>query len=132
MKRAKLLARTKLSRAKEKRITPIRQPSNRSRQLVLSVDALHPHFEFARGFFANGVVSLIYFHFLSIICALCRTGFHRCQHGLRKMRDSARNDISRTHANFACAHKCEQNTTYPYTLSHFIKCRLFANNTFNC
>ena len=50
---------------------------------------------------------------------------HRCQHGLRKMRDSARNDISRTHANFACAHKCEQNTTYPYTLSHFIKWRLF-------
>ena len=31
---------------------------------------------------------------------------HRCQHGLRKMRESARNDISRTHANFARAHKC--------------------------
>ena len=27
--------------------------------------------------------------------------WHRCQHGLRKMRESARNDISRTHANFA-------------------------------
>ena len=37
---------------------------------------------------------------------------HRCQHGLRKMRESARNDISRTHANFARAHKCEQNTIY--------------------
>ena len=30
---------------------------------------------------------------------------HRCQHGLRKMRESARNDISRTHANVARAHK---------------------------
>ena len=58
--------------------------------------------------------------------------FHRCQHGLRKIRESARNNISRTHANFARAHKCEQNTTYPYTLSHFITCRHFlANNTFN-
>ena len=37
---------------------------------------------------------------------------HRCQRGLRKMRESARNDISRTHANFARAHKCEQNTAY--------------------
>ena len=37
---------------------------------------------------------------------------HRCQHGLRKMRESARNDISRTHANFVRAHKCEQNTAY--------------------
>ena len=46
---------------------------------------------------------------------------HRCQHGLRKMRDSARNDISRTHANFACAHKCEQNTTYPYTLCRLLQ-----------
>ena len=38
--------------------------------------------------------------------------YHRCQHGLRKMRESARNDISRIHANFARAHKCEQNTAY--------------------
>ena len=37
---------------------------------------------------------------------------HRCQHGLMKMRESARNDISRTHANFARVHKCEQNTAY--------------------
>ena len=58
---------------------------------------------------------------------------HRCQHGLRKMRESARNDISRTRANFARADKCEQNTTYAYTPSHFIKCRhIIANNTFNC
>ena len=28
------------------------------------------------------------------------------------MRESARNDISRTHSNFARAHKCEQNTAY--------------------
>ena len=28
------------------------------------------------------------------------------------MSESARNDISRTHANFARAHKCEQNTAY--------------------
>ena len=41
------------------------------------------------------------------------------------MRESARNDILRTHANFAHVHKCKQNTTYPYTLSHFIKCRNF-------
>ena len=54
---------------------------------------------------------------------------HRCQHGLRKMRESARNDISRTHANFARVHKYEQNTTYPYTLSHFIKCRIFLEIT---
>ena len=54
---------------------------------------------------------------------------HRCQHGLRKMRDSARNDILQAHVNFACTHKCEQNTTYPYTLSHFIKCRLFLQIT---
>ena len=40
------------------------------------------------------------------------TTAHRCQNGLRKMRQSARNDISRTHANFARAHKCEQNTAY--------------------
>ena len=37
---------------------------------------------------------------------------HRCQHGLRKMRGSPRNDISRTQADFARAHKCEQNTAY--------------------
>ena len=34
---------------------------------------------------------------------------HRCQHGLRKMRESARNDISRAHANFARAHKMRAN-----------------------
>ena len=34
---------------------------------------------------------------------------HRCQHGLRKMRESARNDISRAHANFAHAHKMRAN-----------------------
>ena len=28
------------------------------------------------------------------------------------MRESAQNDISRTHANLARAHKCEQNTAY--------------------
>ena len=42
-------------------------------------------------------------------------GLESCWHhfiGLRKMRESARNDISRTHANFARAHKCEQNTAY--------------------
>ena len=48
--------------------------------------------------------------------SLDRDTSHRCQHGLRKMRESARIDISRTHANFASAHKCEQNTTYSYTL----------------
>ena len=51
---------------------------------------------------------------------------HRCQHGLRKMRESARNDISRTHANFTRVHKCEQNASYSYMLSHFIKCRFFC------
>ena len=34
---------------------------------------------------------------------------HRCQHGLRKMRESARNDILRAHANFARAHKMRAN-----------------------
>ena len=52
--------------------------------------------------------------------------YHRCQHGLRKMRESARNDISRTHTNFARAHKCEQNTTYPYNTKHFLKVRLLT------
>ena len=41
------------------------------------------------------------------------------------MRESARNDISRTHANFARAHKCEQNTAFDIhtCYPHFIKCR---------
>ena len=37
------------------------------------------------------------------------------------MREIARIDISRTHANFARAHKREQNTAYPYTLRVTLK-----------
>ena len=56
---------------------------------------------------------------LAMCVCVCKSTprMHRCQHGLRKMRESARNNISRTHANFARVHKCEQNTTYPYTLT---------------
>ena len=57
-------------------------------------------------------------------------GKHRCQHGLRKMRESARNDIceltptSRVRTN---ASKIPHMITH--TLSHFIKCRHFLQTT---
>ena len=50
------------------------------------------------------------------------------------MRESARNDISRTHANFTRAHKFEQNTAYDiHTRYHTLyNVDIFANNTLNC